>query len=222
MATHPHPNQNKKSYYEEWRKARHILAKHPALFLLLREYADCQGRAPFSFYSQNTIAKRLGLSRRTIVKNTQKLVGLGYLKINGRNPKRVLRIGVKSELCFTGDVKSASHNMGRKLHITNPIYQTHLSSTDDEKSKKGKAGKEGTATGKGEPQEKESDKEDLGVAETITKWAYERANKPPGILRPVFRKTVLKAIGRVGKDTVWKIFKDETNAITFLYSLKHL
>lgn len=60
------------------------------------------------------------------------------------------------------------------------------------------------------------------LVERITSWAYERARIIPSCSKEAFKRSVVMAIEKSGKEAVYKTFEMEENAIQFLQNIKKL
>lgn len=180
--------------------AKYLTPSITVIYLSLCRHAN---KEQSCFPAQKLIAEEHGITERTVRRCLNKLVELRIIKVVR---KRSVKGKWLRNTYFLLDKSVWGLPTGHQCPMENqrtsktktrghqrPIKDTHIKDTQQQ-----------------------------SVVDKIEKWAYERARATPSCDKNSFRKSVKKAIERIGEVAVYKAFEKETNAIQFLKNIKNL
>jgi biotin operon repressor len=193
--------------------AKHLGTTASMVYLSLCRHAD---KEQSCFPPQKLIAKELGINERTAMEKINLLEEWGLIeKLKKRNTKGRW-------------VHNVYYLLDKSVWKTPPTGKVHMDST-----RRNPAGGPGT-----QPPTSKQHIKDTHIIEgnttavvsenvdnvvgKILRWAYEKNPHTPSCPREAYRRSLRRAIDRVGLETVWAKFLGHENAIGFLVDLKNL
>jgi biotin operon repressor len=184
--------------------AKYLGVTASMVYICLCRHVD---KDQIAFPSQDSIAERLGIKKRTVLEKIKILKKWGLIEVrkirnkNGKWLNNTYALLDKSEWKMKPGVEKQHMAPGvEKLHEPGAVSQQHK---DTHRSI-------------------HINKDDELLIKRITSWAYERSETPPSISRDMFENITKKAVERYGSSRIEKLYSNETNGITFLFNLKTL
>jgi DNA-binding transcriptional MocR family regulator len=161
--------------------------------LLYAEITALCNKEGFCWATSNYFADLYQVSRVTVSRTISQLVKAGYIKskVEGGYKRKIFLAEGVSKMRQGYNKNATPPRIKNVTHNNTSINTTNNNNTDVEKK-----------------------------ADRIVRWAYKRAAVQPSCTPESFKYSVVKAMQRVGAEKVWREFERETNAISFLTSIK--